>query len=504
MIRCKHKIISIVLCAALLLCAYCALCMTANAASGTIYVRIPSSWSSAYCYMWGSDTNGEWPGVPMTPTGESGVYSYAVSGSYTSIIFNNGEKNGVKGVTQTDDMSFSDSYIGQICDVTTIGNPKWSAYTGGTSDPTTPTPSGDYVVYLKNTKGWSTPYCYMWNNDSDKNHEWAGEPMTKVEDDVWMYTASKRYASCIFSGSASGAEQTSDLTANYGQIFDYDAKTWSPYDPATIRISEFGADPLTAVYTGMEISLFATATSSEGAVSYKFSVGSNVIRDWAASGKTTWTPVTAGTFTVTFDFKDTAGNTNQRTLSLTVQSGENVSNPIIKKVTPNAYVQTGANNTIAVTAGGGKTGTNLLFYKFVIKDSAGKQINTAYYTLNSNYTFKPTANGTYTVEVTVQASDNSEAKRTLTLTASGTIPTEPTDPIVTTGTEPTNPPVGDYQLGDANKDKLVDIKDATYLLFALIETDGYEIDKAVCDMDQNGRVDVNDVTAIQRYLVNMV
>ena len=207
---------------------------------------------------------------------------------------------------------------------------------------------------------------------------------------------------------------------------------------------------------------------------------------------------------MTFDFKDTAGNTNQRTLSLTVQSGENVSNPIIKKVTPNAYVQTGANNTIAVTAGGGKTGTNLLFYKFVIKDSAGKQINTAYYTLNSNYTFKPTANGTYTVEVTVQASDNSEAKRTLTLTASGTIPTEPTDPIVTTGTEPTNPPVGDYQLGDANKDKLVDIKDATYLLFALIETDGYEIDKAVCDMDQNGRVDVNDVTAIQRYLVNMV
>ena len=77
MIKNKHKIISVVLCLALVLSSFFALSLTVSAAIGdTVYVRVPGGWSEAHCYMWtdGSGNNGEWPGPKMTATSESGVF----------------------------------------------------------------------------------------------------------------------------------------------------------------------------------------------------------------------------------------------------------------------------------------------------------------------------------------------------------------------------------------------------------------------------------------------
>ena len=140
MIKNKHKIISVVLCLALVLSSFFALSLTVSAASGdTVYVRVPGGWSEVHCYMWtdGSGNNGNWPGPKMTATSESGVYAYSITGNYNKIIFNNGS-SGV-GTNQTNDLDYS-NYNGYICDLSKgVSSPSWSVYSGGGGDTTNPT-----------------------------------------------------------------------------------------------------------------------------------------------------------------------------------------------------------------------------------------------------------------------------------------------------------------------------------------------------------------------------
>ena len=501
MIKNKHKIISVVLCLALVLCSFFALSLTVSAASGdTVYVRVPGGWSEAHCYMWtdGSGNNGKWPGPKMTATSESGVYSYTLTGNFSNIIFNNG--NSGVGTNQTGDMAYS-NYNGYICDLSKgVSSPSWSVYPGGgdTTNPTVPptNPPGDFVIYLKNSAKWSAPTCYMWNGSGgagNENHAWPGIAMTSLGEDVWMLSSTTTYANVIFSNN-NGSSQTPNLQARNSYIYDNQTNSWDVYDPKPIQVKSVSADPDSDLYVGMEIALSANAVSSDGTVSYKFSVNGSTIRDWSTNGKTTWTPTAAGTYTVTFDFKDTAGNDNTRSMTLQVSADTNVTSPIIKKVTPsdNGYVRTGS-ATINVTAGGGKTGTNLLFYKYEIEDPTGSK-NTAYYTLNASYTYNFNREGDYKVKVTVQASDNSEASKSFTVKATGSdIPTEPTDP--------TQPQPG-YQVGDVNKDGVIDIKDATYLSLALAQKTGYTVTLELGDVNKDGYLNARDVTALQRYVAD--
>ena len=517
----KRKIISVVLCLALMVCALWMIPTNAGAASGdVIYARLNNGWSQVYCYMWNSDSdkNAAWPGVKMTATSESGVYTYTLPKDFQNIIFNNGQGG---GTNQTTDLVYTgNGGNGKIYD---LKSGSWSDYSGGgtpsnPTDPTTPTtpitpttpPSGGITVYLKNSAGWSSPKCYMWNGSGgagNQNNAWPGLAMTSMGDDVWMYHSSTVYANCIFNGSGG---QTNDLTATDGYIYDNKTKSWDVYDTSALRVVSYTADPATNIYKGMEVTLTANASGGDGNIRYQFSVNGNVIRAFGTGNKTTWTPTAAGTYTVTFDFKDGAGNTNQRTLTLTVADDSAVTSPIIKKVTPadEGYVKTGQTATISVTAGGGKTGTNLLFYKYVIEDPSGEK-NTAYYTLNSTYNFVPTKAGAYKVTVHVQASDNSEASKSFVVNATGgeipTDPTEPTDPTqpeTQPATQPeTQPATGtdysQYARGDVNMDGVVDIKDATYLQKYLAEYAGYDVPKELGDVNKDGRVTVKDVSEIQ-------
>ena len=375
MVKKQHKFLCLVLCLALIATAVMVGAVSAFAASGdTVYVKANNGWTNLHCYMWngnGEQKNADWPGVKMTEVGD-GVYSYTLSGDFSKIIFNKGE--GGNG-NQTTDMDYPGA--NKIYDLSagtwgdygnTPTNPDPTNPTPTTPTPTTPTPttpSGDNVVYFKNTDNWSVVKCYMWNSDSDKNAAWSGEEMTNLGDGVWMYTAKKKYAKCIFNN---GNDQTDDLTANYGQIYDRSTKQWSPYDVNDLRITSFTADPASDVYTGSEVTLTAEAASkSSSNVFYKFSVtnasgGSSVVSDFSTAKSVSWTPTAAGSYTVTLDVKDDAGNDNSRTLSLTVAPDTGVTNPIIKKVTPANLnlIKMGSTATVSVTAGGGQTGTNLM------------------------------------------------------------------------------------------------------------------------------------------------
>ena len=222
MVKRQHKIMCLVLCLMLAVSTVFVGVVSASAATGdTVYVRVNNGWSKVNCYMWtdGVGSNATWPGKAMTKV-EDGVYSYTLDKDYTSVIFNNGSD-------QTDDLTYPGH--GKIYDLT---KGTWSDYAGApsqdataqrptsaTTATTATTPSGEgTTVYLNNEAGWATPVAYMWNSNSDSNGSWPGVKMTNIGGNVYQYTASKTYASCIFSNS--GQSQTGNLTAKDGYIYN--------------------------------------------------------------------------------------------------------------------------------------------------------------------------------------------------------------------------------------------------------------------------------------------
>ena len=563
MVKKQHKVLSLILCLILAVSAVCAGTVGAFAASGdTVYCRLNNGWSKVYAYMWsdGSGNNKDWPGVEMTKV-EDGVYSYSVPGDFTKIIFNNG--SGGNG-NQTGDINYAGN--GKIYD---LSAGSWSTYVEaptsatsateaptGATQPTTQaptTPSGDGVtVFLKNEAGWSAVNCYMWTDGAGKNKDWPGAAMTSIGDDVYMYTTSTAYEKCIFNV-GSNQSQTGDLKVMNGQIYNNKTNTWSVYDLSDLQVKSYTADPAKDVYVGTDVTISALAQNRNGAaVNYKFSVtnengGTSVLSNFSGANSVVWTPSAAGRYTVNFDFRDAEGNENNRSLTLEVKDDTLLTKPVIKSVLPfnNNYIKVNSPATVSVKAGGGKTGTNLLFYKYVVTDPNNVK-NTPYYTLNSTYSFTPSMEGVYTVNVFVQASDNSTVTKTYKYTATTgeitepttvapitTVPTEPTTvapttvapttvapttvapttvapttvapttvaptTVAPTTVVPTEPTTAPEQLkGDVNGDGVVNIKDVTCIQLHLVDDPRYiTITLAIGDVNGDGKIDIKDATQIQ-------
>lgn len=523
MVKRQHKIMCLVLCLMLAVSTVFVGVVSASAATGdTVYVKVNNGWSNVNCYMWtdGLGNNASWPGKAMTKV-EDGVYSYTLDKDYTKVIFNDGS-NQTKDLTYPGHGKIYDlskgtwsDYAGAPSQGPTVQTPT-SATTATTAATTATTPSGEgTTVYLNNEAGWATPVVYMWNGSTDSNGSWPGVKMTSIGGNIYQYTASKSYAKCIFSNS--GQSQTSDLTAKDGYIYNNKTNQWSVYDTSPLQVKEFTADPASNIYTGTDVQLSATAANKSGAaVSYKFSVtnaqgGTSTLSDFSSAKSVTWTPTVAGEYTITFDFKDADGNTNNRTMTLEVKDDSALVKPIIKSVTPANLnlIKVNSTATVTVKAGGGKTGTNLLFYKYVVTDPNGVQ-NTPYYTLNNIYTFVPTMKGEYKVNVYVQSSDNSTINKTYAYTAADDV-TEPTTVVVpTTAPQPTTvqPTTAPERLrGDVDGDGDVTVVDTTYLqksIVGLPDVPALEtLDLKICDLDGDGAISVKDATIIQKIVVNL-
>lgn len=513
---------------------------------GYVYCKNTAGWSTVSAYMWikGSEiNNAKWPGVTMTNV-SGNIWRYEVTNStWNMIIFSN------NGGNQTSDMDYPGA--GYIYDNSTK---QWSVYesapTSGGNTPTTaptptsaqPTQSGDSTgktyVYCENEAGWSTVTAYMWNSSSDTNAGWPGVAMTNIGGNIWRYEVPKSFSNIIFS--QSGQNQTSDLTFP-GKDYIYNNKTgaWSVYDTSPLQVASFATDMESPQYNGVGIVLSASA-EGVGTVYYKFSVtgssGTSVLSDYSTANKVLWIPQTVGTYTLTYEFKDTAGNTNKRTKTYEIEDGSSSVAPYIKTVTPNGGdIQNNTNVNISVAAGGGNTGTNLLFYKYTIKDPSSTIVNTPYYTRSTSYSFKPTALGLYSATIDVQGSDNKTIERTYVFNSVGSVlptqapetqppvtptqaspeptqapPTQapPTQPAPTqpapTQPAPTEAPAP-IRYGDADDDGLVTIFDVTFIQrydahLALPSP----LNERNADVDGDGIVTIFDATLIQRYAVGIV
>lgn len=464
-------------------------------ATGAVYYENSSNWSTVYCYMWngsGESKNADWPGKQMT-LHEGNIYTYTTTTDYANVIFNNGG-NG----QQTGDLQFpGNGYI--------YRNGSWSEYqpvevpTNPTPTPTTPTPTpGSKYVYCKNTAGWSSVNCYMWNSESDKNTGWPGASMKNIGDNVWQYEVKGDWKQVIFNNDST---QTADLTyPGDGYMYDNSTGKWEIYDNSPLKIAEFGTNVVSPQYKGCDITLTTTANST-ATVSYKFSVkdasgNTTVIADFSSKNEAVWTPANAGTYTLIFDYKDTDGNENQRTMTFEVKNDAGVVEPILKGVSPKpGQIKTGTKQTITVNAAGGNTGTNLLFYKYKITDPNGNTINVPYYSKTKTVDFTPTSAGIYTVTVYVQGSDNDTVERTYTYTS--------TSNVIEDNTQPTTPS-DEYMKGDADCDGKVSVMDSTLIQKHCAKTttitgQGF----ANADVDGDSKLSVMDATKIQRFLAKL-
>ena len=217
--------------------------------------------------------------------------------------------------------------------------------------------------------------------------------------------------------SARNTGTSSDTTAS---TYTTETMVWSTYDPSPLVVSAIDTDFASPQYKGTDIVITATGkTESNTEISYRFSVDDVVIQDFSADNTCCWIPDSIGTSTITVDVKDEAGNTNTRSIDYLIEDDSEVVKPILKGVSlrTGSNIIKGESADITIKAGGGNTGTKLLFYKYIIKDPDGNKINTPYYSLDNTFSITPEALGEYTVNVYVQGSDNSTVRRTFKYTS---------------------------------------------------------------------------------------
>ena len=303
--------------------------------------------------------------------------------------------------------------------------------------------AGGATAVLNNAANWSSCYVYYWGNDGGvSNASWPGVKLTdadKNSDGYYEVEIPETYLSgsngVIFNG-GSDSNKSADLAIASGEckLYNNSDSSWVAYDTNPLKLG-LTTDVATPQYTGTGITLTATASGGSGSYTYTFKAGTTTI--YTGSNNTcTWTPTTAGTYTITVDCSDSSlGYSNSKSIaSYVIKDDSTAAEPVLKGISTgytDNKVPVNTSIPINVSASGGKVGTNLLFYKVAVKNPSGSEVNTVYYRQSNILNFTPTTTGTYTVDVTVQNSYNAEAKRSFTVTVgNSSTPTENTPVIL--------------------------------------------------------------------------
>ncbi len=289
--------------------------------------------------------------------------------------------------------------------------------------------AGGATAVLNNAAGWSNCYVYYWLDGNTNNAQWPGTKLTDADknaDGFYEVTIPESFIGSgggVIFNAGSGGAQSDDLSIASGEckVYNNSSKTWVEYDTNPLKL-KFEADCESPQYKGTDIVLKAEASGTSGSYTYTFKANSTTI--YTGSNSTcTWTPTTAGTYTLSVEVKDTQGNKNTKTLSFEIKDDATATEPVLKGISTgytNNKVPVNSSVAVNVNASGGKVGTNLLFYKVEVLDPSNNAVNTVYYKQSNILNFTPTQKGNYTVNVTVQNSYNDDVKKTYTVTADTT------------------------------------------------------------------------------------
>lgn len=505
------KLLSLILAVIMVLsCAYIAGVSVSAAGEVVRFDNSVTKFSEVYCYLYGSDgENAEWPGEKMT-NADDDIWSYEVNGAYNQVVFSNGDD-----VKSADAVYSAGEKLATPSGAEDGFTVEWSNFVP--KDTQAPkatekqaklkTGAPSYTYYCYDDAGWGSMNCYMWNNSPKaENSGWPGVAMKKVDDKVWEYTTTTKYENIIFNG---GGNQTGDLTTPTDtSIYYVGKKSWEPYSTSAVKITSFTASVDSPSYLGVSVVLNAAASSVNGGLTYKFSANGTPFY-MGNQSSVAWSPTQVGTYKLTVDITDSKNESATRSITMEVKNASALEEPFISafsnSLKTNTQIKRNSAVAFTLSALGGKVGTNLLFYKFVVEDPDGKP-NTAYYTTSNSYVITPTKLGTYTITAYVQNSYNDTVEKTYKYTAVDNITEQSQGDTTPVPTQPYTGGGGGTQgmLGDVNSDNNISVKDATMIqqVVAKMTVTGYN--EAVADVTRDGFINVKDATQIQKFLAKLI
>lgn len=219
---------------------------------------------------------------------------------------------------------------------------------------------------------------------------------------------------------------------------------------------------------------------------YKYYVNGAVVSTKTSSSKTSsysWTPSTAGTYTLKVTVTDANSNTVTKTISnyIVTESSTTAVDPVISSFTASA--STVSENTPVTLTTKIKSGTGTANFTYTIRVN-GTIVNTQKSSSRvSSYVWTPTEAGTYTLKVIVKDANNVVVSKTI------------SNYVVTSAS--------DIVMGDVTGDGKVNVADSLYVLKSVTNISGYTIAKGTdkfiaADMDGNGSITIADAVLITR------
>ena len=408
------------------------------------------------------------------------------------------------------------------------------------------------TLYVKTTKS-SAPYIYYWV-DGGVEPGWPGKPMQAEGNDCYSFEMPVdigELTGIIVNASSAGDKLTDDVKNISGNFYDVDAGTWSMYDTSAIKISSYGAD-IDTLYVGSKATLSMEAKGGDGNLKYKFSVNGKTLSDFSGKNSVVWEPSEAGTYTVTFEVKDGAGESNSKEATYIVNSVDGAKEPIFLGAVPSngRQIKKGSAVTVAVQGAGGNVNNNILFYKTEVVDPNGTVVNTAYYQTSNKITFTPSATGEYTVNMYIQNNtvENTTVSASFTYNSVNEITEDDTDEIIIpesdseikpdqsdvdtetpppsgsdvdtetkpdqsdadTETKPADtdsevPDVPDTTKGDIDNSGKTELKDAYFIQKGVLAKQVFTADEiARGDVNGDGKITLKDASLIQRYMAGLI
>lgn len=175
-------------------------------------------------------------------------------------------------------------------------------------------------------------------------------------------------------------------------------------------ISSLEADKVSPQKTGTAIKFDTEASGGTGSLSYQYEINGEVVKAYDSQSDYTWTPSTAGTYTVKVTVKDANNKTATKQTSYVIEKSDTPINPLtISNLNTNVTSPQILGNTISVSAAA-NGGNGSLQYKFIVND--GSVVTTlSDYSSNSTVTWTPSKVGTYVLTVYVKDSNGSLATK---------------------------------------------------------------------------------------------
>lgn len=177
-----------------------------------------------------------------------------------------------------------------------------------------------------------------------------------------------------------------------------------------VKITSFTSNLASPQKVNTAIKLTTKATGGNGTLKYKFTVNNNVLQNYSTSSSATWTPKTAGTYTLTTYVSDDNGATYKTKTMDYVVNGEDTTT--LKITATKTSLASPQNVGTSIKLSMAAKGKGTVKYRFVVLKDGAPTFVRGYKSIG--YTaWQPTEAGNYTIYFKAKDSTGKEVSKTM-------------------------------------------------------------------------------------------